>query len=118
MMMIRWSPVVLVLALLLGGCAQSRHDDDDEMALSEVPEGVVAAAQKAVPGLRVESAEKEVENGVTLYSLEGTAKGKEYCVEVTPAGKVLEVELEDDDDGEDHDEDEDEDEEHEDDDDK
>lgn len=77
-------------------------DDDDgqdqEIPLSEVPDVVREAALAAVPGLVLDEAEKEVEDGALLYSLEGTADGQRYCVEVTPTGKVLEVEPEDGDD--------------------
>ncbi|HET6202919.1 MAG TPA: PepSY domain-containing protein [Planctomycetota bacterium] len=77
--------------------------DDQEIALADVPANVKEAAIGAVPGLVLTEAEIEVEDGVTVYSLEGTADGKEYEVEVASDGRVLEVEAEDDedDDGED-----------------
>jgi uncharacterized membrane protein YkoI len=71
-------------------------DDDDgeeqEIALSEVPAIVMQAALAAVPGLIVEEAELEIENGATVYDLEGTAQGEEVEVEVSAEGKVLEIE--------------------------
>ncbi len=97
----------------------AHHDDGDEeeIPLDEVPANVKQAAMDAVPGLVLEEAEKETENGIVVYSLEGTANGKEYEVEVSAAGKVLEIEEDDDDDDDDHDDDHDDDGDHDDDDD-
>jgi uncharacterized membrane protein YkoI len=69
-------------------------DDEQSIALDQVPALVLQAALKAVPGLIVEEAELEVEDGVTVYGLEGTAAGKEVEVEVSAEGQVLEVEWE------------------------
>ena len=77
-------------------------DDDDEneedIPLDQVPDKVKDAARDAVPGLVLEEAEKETENGIVVYSLEGKANGKPYEVEVSEAGKVLEIEQEEDED--------------------
>jgi hypothetical protein len=114
----RLTALVIVLSML--GCAQtgSKKGDaamsggnravaasagaDETVALDQVPESVRKAAEAAVPGFAIQSAEKEVEDGTTLYSLEGTAGGKPCEVEVTADGKVLEIEGQDDD-GEDDD---------------
>lgn len=82
-------------------------DDDEEIPLDQVPQVVKDAALAAVPGLVLEEAEKETENGVVLYCLEGAAGGKEYEVEVTENGTVVEVEDEGDDDDDDDEDDED-----------
>lgn len=81
-------------------------DDDGEeveVPLGEVPQAAIDAAKAAVPGIVFGEAEREVENGVTVYSLEGEAGGVEYEVEVTADGKVNEVETEGDDGEEDDD---------------
>ncbi|MFG0330081.1 MAG: PepSY domain-containing protein [Phycisphaerales bacterium] len=82
------------------------HDDDDdedeiEIPLDEVPDHVKDAAIAAVPGIVLEEAEMETEDGVVVYDLEGEVDGVEYEVEVAEDGTVLEVE-EDDDDDDDH----------------
>jgi hypothetical protein len=90
--------------------ANDDEDDGDErdIPLAEVPAVVSQAALSAVPGLVLTSAEIEEENGTSIYSLEGTAAGEAWCVEVSPTGQVLEIEQEDDeDDDDDDDEDED-----------
>lgn len=80
-------------------------DGDEEIPLDQVPQLVKDAARAAVPGFVIESAEKETEDGVVLYSLEGEAGGEEVEVEVSTAGKVLEIEHGDDDDDDNEDDD-------------
>ncbi len=83
-------------------------EHEEEIPLSDVPDLVMNAAELAVPGIVIEEAERETENGATIYCLEGEADGLEYEIEVSADGAVLETEIEDDD-GEGGDEDEDED---------
>jgi hypothetical protein len=75
-------------------------DDDDEgddgedvaVALDQVPEAIKKAAEDAVPGLVLKSAEKETEEGMLNYCLEGTAGGERVEVEVRASdAKVVEV---------------------------
>jgi len=80
---------------------QARHhvdasDGEVVVPLKQVPADVVRAAEKAVPGIVLTRAEREVEDGVVVYDLEGTAQGTPYEVEVTAQGKVLEIEEDDD----------------------
>ena len=67
-------------------------DTEEDIALSAVPASVLSAAQGAVSGITFSSAEREVEDGKTLYALCGTADGKKYEVEVAADGTVVEVE--------------------------
>jgi uncharacterized membrane protein YkoI len=78
-------------------------ENDKEVPLSEVPAPAIEAAQGAVEGITLTEADVETEDGRTVYDIEGTANGKEYTIEVTPEGEVLEVEgeTEDDDDEDD-----------------
>jgi hypothetical protein len=80
-------------SLLLGACA-STGEGEVEIPISEVPPAVMSAAQDSVDGLQVSEAEVEWEEGVQNYELEGTANGKEYEIDISPAGKVLSVEEE------------------------
>jgi len=89
----------LILGLILAcglGCAtlDDLFEKDKDVPLSQVPPAAVKAAQGAVEGITLTEAEMETEDGKTFYSLEGTADGKKYSIEVTPEGKVLEVEQE------------------------
>jgi uncharacterized membrane protein YkoI len=70
-----------------------------------VPQEALKAAQGAVAGITITEAETEKEDGETVYIFDGELNGKEYEIEVTPEGKVLEVEEEAEDDEEDEDDD-------------
>jgi hypothetical protein len=118
-----WMLAPLAGALVAFGCSGSRDvkaektatpvtgaddDDDDgeegveeEIDLSEVPADVLAAAKAAVPGFVPREAERETENGVLVYCLEGSAGGEACEVEVSASGKVLEIERGDDEEEED-----------------
>ena len=96
--------LVLIFSL---GCAtfDELFEQEKEVPLSEVPAEALKAAQGAVDGVTITEAEMEKEDGETVYVFEGEANGKEYEIEVTPEGKVLEVEEEAEDDDEDDDDD-------------
>ena len=66
--------------------------DEEELALDQVPASVKKAAEVAVPGFVLKSAEKETEEGALHYCLEGTAAGEAVEIEVSTDGKVLEIE--------------------------
>ena len=92
------------LMLVCGlGCAtfDDLFENEKEIPLSEVPPAAVEAAQEAVDGITLTEAEVETEDGQTIYDIEGEVDGKEYTIEVTAEGKVLEVGEETEDDDED-----------------
>ena len=72
--------------------AAEAGEDDEKISLDAVPSGVRSAAEGAVSGIVFSAAERETENGTTVYTLKGAANGKKYDVEVNAAGKVIEVE--------------------------
>jgi uncharacterized membrane protein YkoI len=72
--------------------------DEQEIALADLPAAIKNAALAAVPGIVLTEAEKEVENGRELYSVEGTLDGEEYCIEIATDGSLIGVEHEDDED--------------------
>lgn len=83
---------LIPLALLATGCAL--FENEVEIPLSDVPPAAMAAAGQAVPGIEIEEAELESEDGQKVYELSGTANGKEYEIEVSGTGEILEVEEE------------------------
>ena len=94
--------IVLVLICDLGyATLDELFENEKEVPLSEVPAAAVAAAQGAVAGIELAEANVEKEDGQMVYDIEGTANGKEYTIEVTAEGEVLEVEEETEDGGED-----------------
>lgn len=124
--MSRLAFLLVAIALLAVGCSTRRSakesrvsaeesrlvasadapDDDDEVEipLDQVPKAVLDAAKEAVPGIEVSRASREVEDGETIFEVQGKADGTMYEVEVNATGTVVEVEKGDDDDG-DHDDD-------------
>ncbi len=94
---------VFVLAMMVPQfCAA--EETEEEIALDKVPKVVLDAAAKRLPGFTAKEAERETEDGVVVYELEGVASdGKEYEIEISAAGKVLEVEVEEKDDDDDDD---------------
>jgi uncharacterized membrane protein YkoI len=67
--------------------------EEERVPLDKVPTAAKAAADKAVPGVRWKKAEKEQEDGKTIYELKGRdPKGKKIEVEVSPDGKQVSVE--------------------------
>jgi len=67
-------------------------EQEEDVALDQLPAAVKTAAQNEVPGLVLTRAEKETEDGSLHYCVHGTVNGEAVEVEVTPEGKVLEVE--------------------------
>ena len=87
--------IAAVLALAGLFASPARADDDETIDLSKVPAVVKKAAERAAPGVKWTRATRETENGQTIYELSGTDAEKiEIEVEVTAAGKVIEVETE------------------------
>ena len=104
-----WTAIMLSVGLVaaLSFPLALADGDEEDVPLCEVPQVVKDAAANAVKGLVLTEAEKETENGVVIYELEGIADGVEYELEITADGTVLEVEKEDQDDEDEDNEDED-----------
>ena len=69
---------------------------EKEILLNEVPDVVLKAAQKAVPGIELTEAEVEKTTKGVVYEIEGTLDSKKYEIEVSSDGKVLEIEEDED----------------------
>jgi hypothetical protein len=89
---------VLAIAFSLAiGTAMAWAENEKEIAISKVPKKVIAAAQKAVPGIKLTEAEVQKTGKGVVYEVEGTANGKQYEINVTEGGEVLKVQQDDDD---------------------
>ena len=77
---------------------EDEGDEDEEVPVSiaDIPEKVVKALQKALPGSEIEEAELETEDGQRVYELTVSHENKTFEVEITPQGKVVKIEQEDD----------------------
>lgn len=80
--------------LLLAGCStyEEWRSDEQDIELAAVPAAVLRAAEQAVPGIELTSAQQEREDGEIVYELEGMLDGEEYEIEVNLSAEVLDVE--------------------------
>lgn len=91
--------VITATALLLATMVCLRASAscfEKDIALSDVPLGVLTAARNAVEGLDIVEAELIGKDDAVVYELEGTVGDSEYEVRVSPSGDVLGIEEEDD----------------------
>jgi hypothetical protein len=84
--------------LALAGCGEPGITSDTvrkPVPVGELPDPVLKAARKAIPGVEFNEAWKNLDRGVTLQSYEvrgRTANGKIREVRVSTTGKILEME--------------------------
>lgn len=83
---------LFILTIGLSACAGLFEDDD--MPISDVPAAAVKAAEGAVDGIKLKSAEAKVKDGRTFYEIDGKANGVKHEVKVTADGQVLKVKTE------------------------
>lgn len=84
------------LASIVG--ANAAEDDDQAVAVKDLPAAVVKTAMRVFPTGKITEAETETEKGQTMFEVEVTVGDKEYEVEITSDGTLIKVQLEDDDD--------------------
>jgi hypothetical protein len=81
-----------------GGKEQAKEEEEKDeggevsVALADVPAAIVKAAEAAVPGIAIEKAGKETDEGKTYFELSGKVGGSKVDVLVTPEGEVVQVE--------------------------
>ena len=102
--------LVPLLVLILCGATVALPGTEKEIPLSEVPDGILAAAQDTIPGIELTGAEVEETDKGLVYELEGTLNGEEFEIEIAADGTVLDIDSEKDGDEDDEDDEEDEDE--------
>ena len=95
----QWSKLFLMMMVVCLSVVTGLMADDNEekVALEDVPAVVTEAALAKLPGIVFSEAEKETKDGTVIYELEGTLDGKKYEIEVKEDGTVVKVEEEDDD---------------------
>jgi hypothetical protein len=87
-----WSGAVSIAALIMLGAAT--RGDEEKVAIDKLPKAVVKAVKDRFPEAELKSAEKETENGKTVYDVEIKYKGANYEVAVTAGGEVTGYEKE------------------------
>ncbi len=66
--------------------------DEEKVPLEKVPAAVIKAVKDKFPGAKIKEAEKEEEDGQTLYELELTYEGHKYDVTAKADGTITEIE--------------------------
>lgn len=72
------------------GCSEPADQLKKPIALDKIPPEILKVAQDKYPNVEFNAAFTEVEAGQPVYELKGkTSTGKNYEVEVTKDGKIL-----------------------------
>jgi uncharacterized membrane protein YkoI len=87
-----WSSAVVFVALL--AVAPAVRADDEKIDVDKLPKEVVKAVKDRFPGAELKSAEKETEDGKTIYDVAIKHKDINYEVAVTPKGEITGFEKE------------------------
>lgn len=69
----------------------AHYGDDHCVAIGSVPAAALAAAKKSVPGFQPTCAKLKHKDAGDLYEIKGTSPKGKYEIDVTPAGRVLEI---------------------------
>jgi len=81
-------------AVALTACADENNETD--IPVSEVPANIIAIVQNALPGIKLDGAEKKPKHNSFIYKLEGKLiNGREYEIKISDNGTILKIELED-----------------------
>jgi hypothetical protein len=98
----KWIALFVILFVAIGSVALAGNEE--KVDLKDVPNAVKAAVTNLINGITLTAAEKETaKDGTVTWELEGTVAGLLLEIEVSDAGKILEIETEDPDDDDDDD---------------
>jgi uncharacterized membrane protein YkoI len=89
---IGWSSTVFLVGLLM--VATTARAADEKISADKLPKTVVDAVKARFPGAELKGAEKEMEDGKTIYDVNLKHDGNNYEVAVTPEGKITGYEKE------------------------
>jgi uncharacterized membrane protein YkoI len=64
---------------------------EENISIDQLPQAVVDAVKKKFPDAQLREAERNEEKGQLIYEVDISVHGAKKEVEVTPAGKILEV---------------------------
>jgi hypothetical protein len=88
-----WCLTIAAVAGFVGAPAGARADEE-KVPLDKLPKAVVDGVKKRFPDAELVGAEKENENGKTVYELAIKNKGQNVSVTLTPEGALVEIENE------------------------
>ncbi len=90
--MVRLGSRLAGVALVLFAVAGFVAADEEKVPLDKVPKAVLEAVKVRFPQAKVNSAEKETEDGKTVYEIAITEKEQNIEVTVTTDAKIVEIE--------------------------
>ncbi len=85
-----WVGPIAALGLLI--FATGARAGEEEIPLKDVPKAVINAVKDKFPEIKIKKAEKEEEDGTTIYELSFTHEDKEYEVEAKADGTIIAIE--------------------------
>jgi uncharacterized membrane protein YkoI len=83
---------VLAVVVLFVPAFRAEDEKEEKVPLDKLPKAVVEAVKAKFKGATLVSAEKEKEDGKTVYEVNLKHKGHTIEVTVTPEGKIVSVE--------------------------
>lgn len=86
----------LVVLFVGGSLAVATAQAGENIPISELPKPVVEALQARFPKAELLKAERETKRGRICFEVKLRHDGKRYEVDVSPEGKVLDVDRDDD----------------------
>jgi hypothetical protein len=87
-----WCGLVLGVIFAFAATAGGARADEEKVPLDKVPRAVLDAVKKRFPDAEVKGAEKETEDGKTVYEIAIKNKGQNIEVTLTPEGTLTEIE--------------------------
>jgi uncharacterized membrane protein YkoI len=81
-----------LLGLLIAAGAVRADEKEEKIPLDKVPKAVLDALKAKYPDAELVSAEKEIEDGKTIYEVAIKNKGQKLEVSFSPEGKFIEAE--------------------------
>jgi uncharacterized membrane protein YkoI len=89
----RFAGTCVVLGLVAFGVALA-EDKAEKLSPDKLPKAVANAIKARFPEAKVTSAEKEVEDGKTVFDIELTSGGTKYEADILEDGTIIEIEKE------------------------
>ena len=91
-----WSRVAIAAGVIVLGTygvrAADEKDEAKKIKESDVPQKVMDAVKARFPNAKIESVEREKEDGNVIYDIELTQDGRKYETDVKEDGTLVEVE--------------------------
>jgi hypothetical protein len=84
----------LLVVAITGLVVRADDEKEEKVPLDKLPKAVVEAVKAKFPKAELVSAEKEKEDGKTVYEVAIKNEGQNIEVTVTPEGKIIEIEKE------------------------